>query len=388
MFSGAAGTQSGPLLDVSKLDVRKAVERPAVAKALMMYLIHVEVNPRKALELGAAATAAAGFGDWWWKSAIAAACSALALHRDAEQQLASALRQRECVALVAQMVRVQLQLGNRTSAVDLLAQERASFPHEPQLALGLARLHSARSLTEAAVSSAAATYQAVLQRDPTNVEALACVAADCFYDAAPELALTLYLRLLQAGPPDLGKSPQLWNNLGLACFSSGGYDLALTCFQRAIAAAAVQPLASASTLQGNDTHGEQDREWVRAEVWHNIATLAASLGDLVLARQAFTIALTSEPRHAESLTGVAVLHLRDGRVESAVTACSAAAQASEWLFEPHYNAGLIAYRQGKLADAHTAAKRSAELFPVHSGTRHLRELLEAAFSSVCLHGSR
>lgn len=40
---------------------------PAVAKALIEYILYVDHNPRRGLELAAAATVAAGYLDWWWK---------------------------------------------------------------------------------------------------------------------------------------------------------------------------------------------------------------------------------------------------------------------------------------------------------------------------------
>jgi len=57
---------------------------------------------------------------------------------------------------------------------------------------------------------------------------------------------------------------ELWNNLGLCCFYASQYDMALHCFERALA------LADDSSL---------------ADVWYNIGQIAIGIGDLGLAYQ-------------------------------------------------------------------------------------------------------
>jgi len=59
--------------------------------------------------------------------------------------------------------------------------------------VGIARVHEA--LGDAA--KAAAQYKKVLTHDASNVEAIACMAANHFYSDQPELALRFYRRLLQ-----------------------------------------------------------------------------------------------------------------------------------------------------------------------------------------------
>lgn len=47
------------------------------------------------------------------------------------------------------------------------------------------------------------------------------------------MALRYYRRLLQMG----ANSPEVWQNLGLCCFYAAQYDMALKCFESALAAA-------------------------------------------------------------------------------------------------------------------------------------------------------
>lgn len=82
--------------------------------------------------------------------------------------------------------------------------------NDPTLTAAAARVHARVGDTAKAV----AMYTQVLEHDSTNAEAIACLAADCFYSDRPENALLLYRRLLQIG---IG-GPELFNNLGLSCF--------------------------------------------------------------------------------------------------------------------------------------------------------------------------
>lgn len=82
-------------------------------------------------------------------------------------------------------------------------------------------------------------HKMVLEADPANVEAMACLAAHHFYSDQPELALRFYRRMLQMGV----STPELWNNLGLCCFYASQYDMALSCLDRALSMASDDAMA-------------------------------------------------------------------------------------------------------------------------------------------------
>ena len=72
------------------------------------------------------------------------------------------------------------------------------------------------------------------------------------------MALRFYKRLIQCGV----NSSELWNNMGLCCYYSAQYDMALSCFERALAS-------------GTDE--------TKAEVWYNVGHVGIGIGDLGLA---------------------------------------------------------------------------------------------------------
>jgi len=66
----ASLASTGALVDVGKLNIKKYATRTGLAMILTDYLLYVEHNSRKALELCAEATQACQFKDWWWKARL------------------------------------------------------------------------------------------------------------------------------------------------------------------------------------------------------------------------------------------------------------------------------------------------------------------------------
>jgi tetratricopeptide repeat protein 8 len=57
-----------------------------VAIALCNYLLYVENNPKKALELAAECSNLNEYKNWWWKERIGKCYYLLGLYREAEKQ--------------------------------------------------------------------------------------------------------------------------------------------------------------------------------------------------------------------------------------------------------------------------------------------------------------
>jgi len=111
-----------------------------------------------------------------------------------------------------------------------------------------------------------------------------------FYTDQPEVALRFYWWLLSAGV----NSSELWNNIGLCCFYASQYDMALSCFEWALAIA-------------DDSNA--------SDIWFNIGHIGIGIGDLGLAYQAFKIAVSINPEHAESYNNLGVLELWKGNLD-------------------------------------------------------------------------
>ena len=65
---GTASLQSepgGPFVNLERINMQKYAARPAMAKALCDYIFHVEHNPKKAVELCAAATQVSLYKGWY-----------------------------------------------------------------------------------------------------------------------------------------------------------------------------------------------------------------------------------------------------------------------------------------------------------------------------------
>lgn len=68
--TASLATSTGALVDSEKLNVKKYAARNGLAMVLCDYLLYVEHNTRKALELCAESTKEHDFKDWWWKARL------------------------------------------------------------------------------------------------------------------------------------------------------------------------------------------------------------------------------------------------------------------------------------------------------------------------------
>lgn len=189
---------------------------------------------------------------------------------------------------------------------------------DPSLVLGQARIHELLNDAKKAFEM----FRQVMLYDNNNVESLASIASYHFYTDQPEVALRFYKRLVECGM----NSAELWNNMGLCCYYASQYDMALTCFERALSMADDQTLS---------------------EIWFNIGHVGIGIGDLGLAYQAFKVSISFNGNHAESYNNLGVLELRKGNAEQAKTNFQQAARASGFLFEPLYNVAYLFYKRGE-----------------------------------------
>jgi len=349
-----ASAPGGAFVDSARLDLRKYAEKPALAKALAMYLLHVEHNPKRALELAALATEAASFSDWWWKAVLGFSYYSLGMMGDAERQFVSALRGAPWnVGLKLHAGRVSIRMDQPSAALKVYGVVGDGEGGDVSLFLAAARLQESMGDGE----SAAALRRRALICDASCVEATACLAASAFYGDQPEVALRLYRRLLLTYGTT-ASPPELWVNLALATFYAGQYDLAMPCLDRALTGA--------------------DGDLLLGDIWYNVGSVAIAAGDFQLAQQALTVATAADPNHAEARTNLGVLEARKGNVGAARTHYAAAQKVGAWMYEPWYNGALLAWRCGDVAGAFSQASKSLQLFPAHADSKELVKLTKQA----------
>eukprot|EP01038_Epipyxis_sp_PR26KG_P007096 gene7096-9682_t len=345
-----SSSSSGALIDVEKLNIKKYASRPGIAMVLADYLLYVEHNTRKALELCVEATKSNDFKSWWWKARLGKCYFKLGLLRDAEQQLKSSLKIQPIINTYLDLCNVYIRLDQPTTALELLTEASDKFTCEPRLQLGIARLYDMLNDQDNAISF----YKNVLVLDASNIEAIACLGAHFFYSDQPEMSIRYYRRLLQMGV----NNTEVWNNIGLCCFFSSQYDFALGCFERAI----------------NMANDEE-----MADVWYNIGHVGISLGDLGLAYQAFKVAASIDPNHGEALNNIAVLEMRRQKFDLAKSCLSTSCDVAPHLFEPLYNSSLMSYRMGDFQDAYILSSKALKLYPNHIDSKELQSLLHKTF---------
>ncbi|GIL68547.1 hypothetical protein Vafri_21814 [Volvox africanus] len=378
-----ASEPGGPFINVERLDLRKYAARPLLARVLCDYLIYTEHNMKRALELCALATQAAEYQDWWWKSRLGKCYYQLGLLRDGERQFKSALGQgqssgaaagsRDGVAVVAglgptanglnggavmiscvlELCKIYLRMDQPNTALEHYTSALGAHPGDSSLLLGVARVYDALGDADKAVSF----YKNVLFHDASNVEAIACLAAHHFYTDQPEIALRYYRRLLQMGVTNA----ELWNNLGLCCFYASQYDMCLGCFERALA------LADDNALP---------------DIWYNVGQTAVGIGDLALAYQAFKIAISLNPNHAEALNNLGVLEYRNGNDDSAAALFRSGQREGNHVFEVFFNGALVAFKAGDFQVSFELVNQALQAYPEHTESHELLKQLKAHFTML------
>ncbi|EFJ39613.1 TRP protein for flagellar function [Volvox carteri f. nagariensis] len=344
-----ASEPGGPFINVDRLDLRKYAARPLLARVLCDYLIYTEHNMKRALELCALATQVAEYQDWWWKARLGKCYYQLGLLRDAERQFKSALGQGQS----AELCKIYLRMDQPNTALEHYTSALGAHPGDSSLLLGVARVYDALGDAEKAVSF----YKNVLFHDASNVEAIACLAAHHFYTDQPEIALRYYRRLLQMGVTNA----ELWNNLGLCCFYASQYDMCLGCFDRALS------LADDNTLP---------------DVWYNIGQTAVGIGDLALAYQAFKIAISLNPNHAEAFNNLGVLEYRKGNDDSAAALFRSGQREGGHVFEVFFNGALLAFKAGDFQVSFELVNQALQAYPEHTESHELLKQLKAHFTML------
>lgn len=89
-----------------KINAKNVAKKKHIAKAVVDYLIYVESNFRRALDIAAEATIVVNYEDWWWKARIGKCYFKMGMIKDAERQFISALKQQEMISTQIELAKV------------------------------------------------------------------------------------------------------------------------------------------------------------------------------------------------------------------------------------------------------------------------------------------
>lgn len=111
-------------------------------------------------------------------------------------------------------------------------------------------------------------------------------------------------------------------------------------------------------------------------------TMHAGIGDVNMAYQAFGVATAMDSTHAEALTNLGVLEVRQGNDNSALVHFQAAQKIAPLAYEAWYNGALVSMRAGNLQECYSQATTALAAFPDHSDTQDLLKQLQLQFNAL------
>ncbi|VIO97918.1 Uncharacterized protein BM_BM6009 [Brugia malayi] len=341
---------NGPFVNLSRLNIDKYAIDPCVNRNLFEYVFYHEGDMKIAHQIAILATKNASNTDWYWKNQLGKCSYRLGMFNDALKQFHSSLNNQKMAETYAYLAKTYCRIDQPLMAIDQYNFGLQIFHNDITLLIGLARVQEHLGNVENSIN----TYKLVLEQDPTNVEAIACIATNYFYNDQPEIALRYYRRILQMGV----NSAELFMNLGLCCFFCQQFDLALSCIERA------QVLANDEVI---------------ADVWYNTGNVFLSSGDVKMASRCFRLAMAADSNHAESVCNFAILQMRDGKIDQSRSLFRSAIEKGPYLFEPCYNLALLTYQIGQFDESRTMVLKALKLYPehVHSKTilGHIEQML-------------
>ncbi|KAJ2942648.1 hypothetical protein O0L34_g2117 [Tuta absoluta] len=252
------------------------------AKTMFEYVFYCEGDVRKAMDVASQAQKADDTTDWWWNFSLARCYYTLGMYRNAEDCLRQALKMHKHISIYLRLVAMYVGINQPLSALEVCKQGLSVFHEYTPLLIEQARIHDQMGNSSLALKE----YRKVALEDPSNMEAIACIAMHNFYNDQPEIALRYYRRLLATSPA----GSEIYNNLGLCCLYCNQWDLILPCFRQALY---------------NSSNSE-----TRADIWFNLAHVALSTGDISLARRCLQVSLATHSEHEAARHALRALEAR------------------------------------------------------------------------------
>lgn len=105
------------------------------------YLVYVDNNFRRALDIAASSTDVAGYQDWWWKARIGKCQFKLGMIKDAENQFISAIKNQDMIVVHLELVKVAVRQDQPLKAIELYEKALETYKNESCFRVGIARIH-------------------------------------------------------------------------------------------------------------------------------------------------------------------------------------------------------------------------------------------------------
>lgn len=196
------GDATAPLYQASRLNPTIYAERKVLVKALFQFLYYHEADVLKAYSLceavmevhkqkrGSAASlrSLANCDEWWWQQQMGRCLLALKYPRKAESFLQQSLTNFQHPDTYILLSRLYQRLDQSQRAVDLIQSAVDRHPFDVTFRIEQGRLLDAMSQADDSMQM----YRLIAKLNPINIEALACIALNYFYDNNPEMALMYY----------------------------------------------------------------------------------------------------------------------------------------------------------------------------------------------------
>lgn len=205
------GDATAPLYQASRLNPTIYAERKVLVKALFQFLYYHEAEVQKAYSLceavmdvqkqkrvsSATLRSLAQCDEWWWHQQMGRCLLALRYPKKAEIYLHHSLNLFAHPDTYLLLSRLYQRLDMSQRAMDLIQSAVDKHPFDVTFRVEQGRLLDTMSKAEESLQM----YRLTTRLNPINVEALACIALNYFYDNNPEMALMYYrwvknLRLL------------------------------------------------------------------------------------------------------------------------------------------------------------------------------------------------
>lgn len=173
----ALGDPTGPLFQASRLNPTNYINKP-VAKPLFQFLYYHEDDIRKALDL-CKTIIDQRYEDvsWWWLTQIGRCYIALGNPRSAEKYLRISLNRLPHVDTSLLLARVYIKIDQPLASIDILANALEKSPDDISLLTQQARILELMNNLQTSVR----IHRRIVQLEPINSEALACIAVHHFY---------------------------------------------------------------------------------------------------------------------------------------------------------------------------------------------------------------